>query len=233
MKTLEYYQAKYSHQKQKFAFLTTWVDSNVFHPSSELKLEIRKEILFKYDALPLNNKWLLFVGRLQEQKAPVRLLGVLGSFQRIHSDSCLIIIGEGNLRNELEEYAKKLGVQKKVFFLGSVNQNTLASFYRSADVLLLTSNFEGMPICVLESLGVGLPVVSTNVGEVGRIVKSGRSGEIIDPYSSEGFAKAIEKIINSPNIYSKHNCTAEVMEYTPEKVLGTIFARIRLFSDKD
>ena len=225
--TLEFYQSKYTEQTEKFSFLPTWADTDIFFPKNESKFSIRSNLLSLSKNLPINEKWILFVGRLQEQKAPLRVIDTFMEYYRKDNAACLIIIGAGNLREAMVLHVKKMKMENKVFFLGNVSQETLALFYRGSDVLLLTSNFEGMPMCVLEALGCGLPVVSTNVGEVKRVVKNEFSGEVVESVSPKIISQSIEKVLSNPDIYSKDNCIKAISEYTPQKVLVPVYERIR------
>lgn len=225
--SLEFYQSKYPDQREKFSFLPTWVDPDVFYPTGEPKIAIREKLCCVNKFLPIKKEWILFVGRLQEQKAPIRLIDSFFEYHKISSMACLIIIGEGNLIRDIEKHVKKLNIENNVFLVGNMGQEMLADFYRASDVLLLTSNFEGMPRCVLEALGCGLPVVSTDVGEVKRVVKNGFSGEVVEDFSPMTILKGIEKVLDNPNRYSKNNCLKTVSEYHPQIVLQPVFERIK------
>lgn len=224
--SLEFYRSKYPELKM-FSFLPTWADTDIFYPKDEAKFSIRSNLLSLSKNLPINEKWILFVGRLQEQKAPLRVIDTFMEYYRKDNAACLIIIGAGNLREAMVLHVKKMKMENKVFFLGNVSQETLALFYRGSDVLLLTSNFEGMPMCVLEALGCGLPVVSTNVGEVKRVVKNEFSGEVVKSFSPVIIAQALLKVLHDSVIYSKSNCVESVSAYTPQNVLGPVYERIR------
>lgn len=225
--TLNFYQSKYPKQVEKLSFLPTWADTDIFYPKDEPKFSIRSNLLSLNNKLPIDEKWILFVGRLQKVKAPIRLIDTFMEYYRKDNTACLIIIGEGNLRETVESYVRRLKIDNKVFLLGNIKQETLALFYRSSDVLLLTSNFEGMPMCVLEALGCGLPVVSTNVGEVKRVVKNEFSGEVVESFSPVIIAQALLKVLHDSVIYSKSNCVESVSAYTPQKVLVPVYERIR------
>ncbi len=225
--TLEFYQAKYTDQEKKFSFIPTTIDPDIFSPIDESKLFIRKKICPVNKYLPINNKWILFVGRLQVQKAPIRLIDTFLEYYKNDRMSCLIIIGEGNLREDIEKYIKKSNIENNVFLLGSMNQEMLVNFYRASDVLLLASNFEGMPRCVLEALGCGLPVVSTYVSEVKRIVRDEFSGEVVNSFNPADLAKSLQKVLNNPQIYTSKNCVNCISEYTPMKVLKPLYEMIR------
>lgn len=225
--TVEFYRKRYSAQKEKFFFLPTWSDKKIFFPVRENKSSLREEAYFSSRFLPADKKWLLFVGRMQKQKAPLRLIDTFFEYHKKDTDSCLIIIGGGDLRNDVEEYTKRFNLEKNVFFLGSIPKTDLARFYRASDVLVLTSNFEGMPLCILEAMGCGLPVVSTNVGEVSSIVKNNFSGEVVDTFLPNDIAQAIKKVIDHPEVYSRDNCVNTVIPYAPEKVLESFYNQIR------
>ena len=225
--SLEFYRSKYPERKKMFSFLPTWADTDIFYPKSGSKFAIRNNLLSLNRDLPIDEKWILFVGRLQKVKSPIRLIDTFAEYYRKDTTACLIIIGEGNLREAMVLHVKKMKMENKVFFLGNVSQETLALFYRGSDVLLLTSNFEGMPMCVLEALGCGLPVVSTNVGEVKRVVKNEFSGEVVESFSPVIIAQALLKVLHDSVIYSKSNCVESVSAYTPQNVLGPVYEKIR------
>ena len=231
--TLEFYRSKYPEQKKMFSFLPTWADTDIFYPKDKPKFSIRSNLLSLNNNLPINGKWILFVGRLQKVKAPIRLIDTFMEYYRKDNAACLIIIGEGNLRKAVERYVRKLKVENKIFLLSNMNQKTLALFYRASDVLLLTSNFEGMARCVLEALGCGLPVVSTNVGEVKRVVRNEFSGEVVESISPRIISQSIEKVLSNPDIYSKDNCIKAISQYTPEKILTPVYEMVRkLYKEK-
>lgn len=85
-----------------------------------------------------------------------------------------------------------------------------------------------MPRCVVESLGCGLPVVSTQVGEVSRVVKNGYSGEIVEEYSALEIANKIFNILNNSSQYSSSNCFEAISEYTAKKVVYCLYKEMGL-----
>ncbi|MEW6102052.1 MAG: glycosyltransferase family 4 protein [Candidatus Omnitrophota bacterium] len=225
--TLDYYQARYPDMQKKFSFLPTWADTGIFYPEDTPALFVRQQLKPSFGEIIPEGKWILFVGRLQEVKAPLRLLEAFSDYLKLQGHANLVIIGEGNLKESMQEFSRKMNIQESVFFVGSVSQELLAKFYRASDALLLSSNFEGMPRCVLEALSSGLPVVATDVGEVKRVVKNGFSGEVVDGFSPSGLAKGLKRVIDNPYVYTKRNCVSSVTDYTPEKVLSTVYEIIR------
>ena len=120
---------------------------------------------------------LLHIGRFTEQKNHKGLLEAFGEILKTHPDCCLNLIGDGNLEEETKAYADSLGIQEKVIFHG--NQTNVYPFLREADIFLLPSKFEGMPMTIIEAMGTGLPVVASAVGGVPDMMTDGESGMLV------------------------------------------------------
>ncbi len=116
----------------------------------------------------------LHIGRFNEQKNHV---GLLAAFKKI-LDACpqcrLKLLGDGELREDMEAYARELGILDAVQFLGS--QNNVYPHLHDADIFLLPSNYEGMPMTIIEAMGTGLPIVATRVGGIPDMITHGESG---------------------------------------------------------
>jgi len=226
--TLDFYHKKYSEQKEKFFFLPTWIDTEIFYPAiNRSKKKLKQDLAKKNKKLSPSNKWIIFVGRLQRQKAPIRLIQTFAQYHLKDRECHLLIFGKGNLEQKIKKKVVKLGLVSFVHFVGYKNQSELAEFYRAADCMLLTSNFEGMPMCVSEALGSGVPVVSTDVGEVNRVIKNGFSGEVVESFCPKDIARSLEKVLKNPNVYRSENCVSCILEYIPEKVLKPVYELMR------
>ncbi|MDA9708154.1 glycosyltransferase [Alphaproteobacteria bacterium] len=105
--------------------------------------------------LSTNNLTLIFVGRLVYQKGIDRVLHLLAINKNIE----LIVIGEGNFKIELLKKVKHLNIENKIKFLGKILKPY--GLVAGADYFILPSRWEGLPNCVLESLALGTPVLST------------------------------------------------------------------------
>jgi len=225
--SIEFYKKKYYSQKEKFSFLPTCIDTNIFSPSQRDKNVLRETGIFKEGKISRYKNIVLFVGRLQKQKAPLRLINAFYEFQKIHPESCFIIIGDGNLMSDTIKHIRNLKIERNIFLLGPIDNKDIVDYYRIADVLLLASNYEGFPMCILEALACGLPVVTTNVGEVKKVVKNGFSGEVVENFEPLTIAEALGKVVSNPGIYLKENCTSCIFEYTPAKVLEPVYKKIK------
>lgn len=150
-------------------------------------------------------------GRLREALAlreDVPLVGVLGRLAPIKDhqtllqaiarleDAHLAILGDGHLRPALQERAERLGISKRVHFVGWWLD--VADAISDLDVVALTSRNEGTPVSLIEASACGLPVVSTDVGGVRAVVRDGSTGLLVSPGDVEGVAMALERILSDP-----------------------------------
>ena len=98
------------------------------------------------------------------QKNHTRLLDIFAALKKVRPDSCLLLVGEGELRAELEAKAARLGIAQDVKFLGV--QSDTSVWYQAMDVFVMPSLFEGLPVVGMEAQASGLPCVfSTGVTE--------------------------------------------------------------------
>lgn len=117
----------------------------------------------------------LFCAKLQPWKRPQ---DALRAFAKANlPDARLIMAGEGPLRAELEAEAKTLGVAERVRFVGFVNQGGLPALYRSADVMVLSSEYDPCPVVVCEAMLCGCPVIlSDRIRGRSELVRPGETG---------------------------------------------------------
>jgi len=112
------------------------------------------------------------------------------------------------LRNEIQEFIRSRSLTEKVILCGAKIQDSVVQYLHGADTFVLSSVSEGMPMCVLETLGCGLPVVSTEVGEARRVVLHGENGEVLSQYDADSFstARQIHQLGPSRNISVLGKC---------------------------
>ena len=139
---------------------------------------------------------LVAVGRLGQEKRIDRFLSVLA---RLRQQSAVeikgVIVGDGPLRQSLEHRAQALGLLPHVVeFRGAINEMT--SIYREADILVLTSDWEGTPNVLLEAMASGLPVVATRVGGVAEVVRQGETGYLVEVDDEETMITSMLKLIS-------------------------------------
>ncbi|MCU0548153.1 MAG: glycosyltransferase [Leptolyngbya sp. Prado105] len=139
----------------------------------------------------------LTIGRLFKQKNHRNLLQAFSEV-RSQQASRLMILGEGDLREELECLVKELGLESDVWMPGFVD-NPL-SYLRQAQAFVLSSDYEALPTVLVEAMACGCPIVSTNCpyGPL-EILENGKYGLLVPPNDPNALANAMQQIIKTPN----------------------------------
>ncbi|MDW5417801.1 glycosyltransferase [Iodobacter sp. CM08] len=132
---------------------------------------------------------LLFVGRIASEKQPHLWLDTLASLNQRNVAAQLTIVGDGPMQEWLQSEANQRGLASKVRFAG--HQSNVSGYLAAADVLLLTSSFEGCPLVVLEAMPLGVVVASTNAGGVYELFGQRRAEFVTDTASGEALATLI------------------------------------------
>ncbi|MGH9246587.1 MAG: glycosyltransferase, partial [Acidimicrobiales bacterium] len=170
--------------------IPTAVDMGRFLPH-RTRAEVRGQVAVDEGA-PV----VLFVGSLTNEKRPDRLLRVFSEVQETVRDVRLWIVGNGPLRESFEREAIRSRQWERITMLGT--RADVADFMHAADVLVLTSDTEGIPGVVLEAGAASLPTVATRVGAVAECVLDGRTGLLADADDERGLAKAVVRLLLDP-----------------------------------
>lgn len=149
-------------------------------------------------AIKYNNKVnVIFMGRLGERKGVYDLIEAVKLLKR---DNFVVnIYGDGEVE-KVRELVEKNNLNSKVKVNSWVPHKQISIIYDSADLLVLPSYAEGLPMSVLEAVGKGLPVIATNVGGIPEAVLDGENGYIVNPGDINMLAQKLEKLINNPDI---------------------------------
>ena len=140
----------------------------------------------------------LSIGRLIPRKGFQFLIRALPQvFEKVSQDFEIEIVGDGPYQEELLELAESLGVASHIHFSGSVPYSELPQKYRDADLFILPSLAEGMPLVVLEAMGTGLPIIVSRVQGIDELVVDGVNGALFDPGDVDGLAHALVKLIDA------------------------------------
>lgn len=140
------------------------------------------------------NVKLLSVGNLKVQKNHKLLINAFAKLPK-NLNAQLIIIGEGPLRKELEELINNLKLSKRISLIG--HQKNPYPWYHSADLFILSSNYEGFGNVLIEALECGLPIVSTNcVSGPKEILENGKYGKLVEVNNVDDLKNGIIEQIN-------------------------------------
>jgi len=151
-------------------------------------------------ALPRNGRArpvVLAVARLHPQKGLEYLLEAATRLPDVR----FLVAGDGQERSALERKASALGVDNRLEFLGE--RDDVPALLKAADVFVLPSLYEGLPVSVLEAMAAGTPVVATAVGGTTEAVVDGESGILVPPRDPNALANAIRDLLSSGPLAQK------------------------------
>ena len=149
---------------------------------------------------------LLCVANLTWVKKIDVLLEAVRLVAKSRSSCRCIIVGGGDLENTLRAQSIELGLAKTVQFVGYVED--VRSYFEQADVFVLSSENEGLPLVLGEAMAYGIPCIATDVGGNKEIVSHGQTGLLVKPGSPEQLAEAIEYLLAHPDERSRMGANA-------------------------
>ena len=226
-----FYRSRYPKLSDRISFLSTWVDGEVFFPLQEGERTGLRETLARAHGFGPADPLFLYVGRFEKAKDPEFLLEAFRIVSRRLERAHLVMAGDGSLRVRLEAAIARNGLDSRVHLLGAQPPREVARWMNAADVLCLSSAFEGMPIAVLEALRCGLPVVCPRVGEVGRVIgEDAACGRVVDDRTPGALAQAMEEVFRQPR--NREACSRRAEPYTAARVLGSLYRDLQELAEK-
>lgn len=183
------------------------VDTEKFHPSKHddtLKTEYK-----------IKGPFLLFVGRLSRDKGIEYLIKAMPQIIKKYSDTKLLIIGDGALREFLRELIRKMKIQKNVIIIGGRSNNELPKYYATADVFISPSLTEGQGVTLIEAIVSGTPVIGSNIGGIPEIIKNNETGLLVREKHPDQIAAAVIKLLDNQELREK--LVKEGQEYIKQK----------------
>ena len=176
-----------SHQNRRF--LSAYYD----RPEGEIPVVYNPVELAKFDGLqPREKTGFTFItaGRFSAQKNQKLLLRAFAAFLAKGHDARLVLLGRGEEEENLKALAQELGIRDRISFAGFVAN--VEDYLINADVFLLSSDYEALPLALLEAMAAGLPIVSTDVGGVRDIVTD--NDLLIPAGDGDAMVQAMEKL---------------------------------------
>ena len=138
---------------------------------------------------------LVWTGRISKEKGLENLLEAMPALLRKHPETALTVIGDEPVRETLEKRMAALGLADSVNLPGRVTHDEVARYPHQADIFVFPSLTEGLPLSVLETISVGLPVTASQIGGIPDVIRSeggAQNGIVVSAGDSEALAKAIK-----------------------------------------
>lgn len=198
---------------EKIFIVPNGFNQELFKPRN--KFEVRKQL-----GLPYDKKIILNVARLDKIKGHKCLIDAIKLLTKSKKNVLCIIIGDGPLKKELEEYVKRLNLEGYIKLIGEKPHEEISLWMNAADIFVLSSINEGNPTVMFEALGVGLPFIGTNVGGIPDIIISDNYGFLVSPGNPYELAEKIEIAL------SKQWDRQRIVKYSQQFTWETIAKKI-------
>ena len=204
-----WYQETY-HNMSKFIYFPIVQEDNAFRSKLENALPLSRRFL---DDLGLRGKRvILYVGRLIDIKNLDFLLDAFSRVLGAYPESGLLLVGEGDRRNALEEMASRLGIMGNVLFIGKKQGDELSAFYNLGQVFVLPSYYERFGAVVNEALLSGCYTLCSSVAGAACLIAPG-NGACFDPKDQkdleEALRMALSRVVPMREVVVKRNLMAD------------------------
>lgn len=164
------------------------------------------------------------VGMVARLEAPKNHPLLLRAFARVMGqfpEARLLLVGDGRRREELEGLAMSLGIRDRALFVGA--RRDLPELLASMDVVALISDREGLPVAMLEAMAAGRPVVATDVGGIGAVVRPGATGLLVPAGDEVALAASLAGLIGDRELarrMGENGRTLVKERYAFDRVMG-------------
>ncbi|MGH9664225.1 MAG: glycosyltransferase family 4 protein, partial [Bryobacteraceae bacterium] len=175
-----------SSEWRKIHVVRLGVDPNIYLPRP-----------FREDPSPVE---LITVGRLAPVKGHAVLLEALALLRQSGRSVRLHLVGDGPERASLERAASARGLSESTVFDGSLTQDKVLELYRAADVFVLASFAEGIPVVLMEAMAMEISCAATWVNGVPELIRDGVTGLLVPPASAGALAEAIARLLDDAGL---------------------------------
>lgn len=182
--------------------LPTGID--IFKPTVQDTLNLKH----RYH-IPLENKLLLYVGRLVKEKNIIFLLETFKIIVSQNPNITFMLVGDGPERKNLEKHARHVGLKHKVIFTGYLDKSEVFNCYESADLFVFSSKTETQGLVLAEAMSVGLPAVAVNAMGVSDILHDGIGGVLCEELTTE-FSETVLDLLNDKQKWEQKSGEAMV-----------------------
>ena len=173
--------------------------------------------MFKKDYAIGSTIEVLHIGRFSQEKNHKGLIDAFKLFHQVKPHSVLTLIGNGDKFDEIKEYVDENGLEDVVRFLGL--QTEVHRYIHDADIFVLPSHYEGIPMTLIEAMGTGVPIIATAVGGVPDMLTNGESA-LLTAVDSQDVADAMLKLANSAELRERlgKNALAQSVAFSSEEM---------------
>lgn len=197
-------------------------DCNIKNPNYQVIPNVVDTDLFipqKSKTTSLIKKFIHISCFTDAQKNISGILRVLKGLQEKHLDFEFVFIGEGEDFDSLKCYAESLKLNPGVKFTALLEGKKLISELQTSDAMIMFSNYENLPVVILESLSCGIPVISTDTGGISEHLNKD-NGELIEIGNEDALYTAMKNLLNQTNGYDKARIRQYALDNFSNEIIG-------------
>jgi glycosyltransferase involved in cell wall biosynthesis len=175
---------------EKEGYKTLYIPNNI--ELEKYKFKLREKIEPK----------ILFVRSFAKIYNTPMAIKVFESIAKKYPNASLCMVGpdrDGSLEST-KALAKKAGLEDRVIFTGGLPKEEWIALAKDYDIFINTTNFDNLPVSIVEAMALGFPIVSTNVGGLAYLIEDGVDGLMVDKNDHEEMIQKIEELLNNPNL---------------------------------
>jgi glycosyltransferase involved in cell wall biosynthesis len=194
-----------------------WFPDKLQKKSRVILNDVKEEF---FDIQREQTRNVISVGRLSKQKNHALLISAYASIADKHPDQNLLIYGAGALEAQLRQQITNLDLKERAFLMGPTSD--VGEALSNARVFVLSSDYEGMPNCLMEALAAGVPCISTDCpcGGPRALIKDGENGLLVPIKDKEALANAIDKLLSDFDYAETigKNAKESASQFHPERI---------------
>gem|GEM_PF-459598 len=185
--------------RAKVSVIPNGIDTDLFSVTESPEHKKRQNELRGSLEIQQDARVAIIVARLDPVKNHSMLLRALSSSELLKRRVCLLIVGDGELRDELTNLSRNLGLERCVRFLGL--RRDIPDLLALSDLFVLCSHTEGLPLSLLEAMAAKVPVLITRPANKARLIMDGRNGRVVD-HSSEALGQGILELLEAQSKFA-------------------------------
>jgi len=194
----------------------------------QTKMTGRSPILKEFLSLPEETVLIGTVGRMSKEKAQTYFLKAAARLKDKHPKARFVILGDGQMRTDLEKEARTLGIEGICLFPGWWTD--METVFRGLDLFVLPSLTEGLPMALLEAMSYGLPSVVSEVGGCPDVIDNGKNGYLVKPGDLDTLTSRIDMLLSDPESRRRVGEQARIRiaeRYTMDRYAGQFLSLYR------
>lgn len=145
---------------------------------------------------------LIWVRAFHATYNPQMAIKLVVKLKDIYPDVQLTMVGpdlDGSMQH-CKELCNKLGVEQQVSFTGKLSKQEWTTLAAASDIFINTTNFDNLPVSVIEAMALGLPVITTNVGGIPYLIENGKTGLLVNANDTDEMSRAVQQLINDEQL---------------------------------